>query len=360
MTTPFQWLMYAIFSELTRAGDPPGSLGARSGHPSTDRKPHDGSPLSATQSPDIYVKAAQAEARKVALPKACRKALVTDVAVVTLVSSSVGYPAGALALSASLEVLGSELRRIALVTPAVDGGVHELLRTAAWEVRLVNEIACHQMLGRRVSAERYDLGAAYAAKTAKWLSTCTKFHSWGLLELRKVIFLDADTLALRPIDSLAEHPSAFAAAPDTFPADQFNSGVMVLAPSRLTFEALLKWNAVNGTAEGGDQCLLNEFFAEWYYSAWDAEATGRLPWIFNVGAAHLSTYQTLARMQDRDEPSIAHFVGGESKPWAFMMLKLEGMADRVPENARRYCETTACAKAVAQKPSACLLSSRFF
>jgi glycogenin glucosyltransferase len=46
-----------------------------------------------------------------------------------------------------------------------------------------------------------------------------------------VIFLDADTLPLQPIDSLAEHPSAFAAAPDTFPADQFNSGVMVLRPN---------------------------------------------------------------------------------------------------------------------------------
>ena len=44
--------------------------------------------------------------------------------------------------------------------------------------------------------------------------TLTKFHVWGLTSMRKVIFLDADTLPLHEIDSLAEHPSDFAAAPD--------------------------------------------------------------------------------------------------------------------------------------------------
>ena len=107
-----------------------------------------------------------------------------------------------------------------------------------------------------MTADRYDLGAEYQAKRAKWLGTCTKFHAWALVEFRKLIFLDADTLVLRPIDDLLDHPSAFAAAPDTFPADQFNSGVMVIEPSRLLFDALLAWNRVNGTAEGGDQCLL--------------------------------------------------------------------------------------------------------
>ena len=34
----------------------------------------------------------------------------------TLISSNEGYPAGALAIAAALEVLESELRRIALVT----------------------------------------------------------------------------------------------------------------------------------------------------------------------------------------------------------------------------------------------------
>ena len=54
----------------------------------------------------------------------------------------------------------------------------------------------------------------------------------------------------------------------------------------------------------------------------------------NVGAAHYQGYKTLTRMQSRDEPTIAHFVGGESKPWGFLMAKFQGQADRVPPSVR--------------------------
>ena len=46
-------------------------------------------------------------------------------------------------------------------------------------------------------------------------------------------------------------------------------------------------------------------------------------------------FQTLARMQARDEPVVVHFVGGESKPWLFMVLRFQNMADRIPEGVRR-------------------------
>ena len=260
---------------------------------------------------------------------------MSELAVVTLITSNEGYPAGALAISAALEVLDSALRRIALVTPSVNAGIRELLHSAAWEVREVPELTCNQKLGDRVTADRYDLGAEYQAKRAKWLATCTKFHVWGLTFLKKAIFLDADTLVLRPIDSLVDHPSALAAAPDSFPADQFNSGVMVISPSQQTFDELVAWNRVNGTAEGGDQCLLNEFFSEWFYNAWDDDSAGKLPWIMNVGAAHHEAYRTLSRMQSRDETVIVHFVGGESKPWLFMMLKFQGQDAQIPPAVRR-------------------------
>lgn len=141
-------------------------------------------------------------------------------------------------------------------------------------------------------------------------------------------------MVIKPIDTLIDHPSAFAAAPDTFPADQFNSGVMVITPSPTVFDELLEWNRHNGTAEGGDQCLLNDFYSEWFYTAWDDAEVGRLPWIMNVAAASYESYRTLMRMQDRDEPTIAHFVGGESKPWTFMVLKFQQQAERIPPSVR--------------------------
>ena len=131
---------------------------------------------------------------------------------------------------------------------------------------------------------------------------------------------------------------ALAAYQSQFPADQFNSGVMVITPSAARFDELMRWNAVNGTAEGGDQCLLNEFFGEWYYSAWDEPEAGKLPWGMNLAAAHWAAYKTLAKMQARDEPVVAHFVGGEGKPWHFMVLKFQGHLDRVPPSHRRLLD----------------------
>ena len=136
--------------------------------------------------------------------------------------------------------LKDELRRIALVTQAVSSGIRELLHAAAWEVREVPEVPCNQVLGPHVTPDKYDLGPEYQQKRLKWRSTCTKFHAWKLTFLKKAIFLDADTLVLRPIDSLVDHPSSFAAAPDTFPADQFNSGVMVIEPDERRLASALQ------------------------------------------------------------------------------------------------------------------------
>jgi hypothetical protein len=114
---------------------------------------------------------------------------------------------------------------------------------------------------------------------------------------------------------------------------------MVIEPSNERFKALVQWNAVNGTAEGGDQCLLNEFYDDWFYNAWDAPDCGRLPQVMNVAAAHLGGIRTIARMQDRDEPAIAHFVGGEGKPWIWMVYKYQGLGDRIPEPVQKLSNT---------------------
>ena len=109
---------------------------------------------------------------------------------------------------------------------------------------------------------------------------------------------------------------------------------MVIKPSKSRFEQLLAWNRVNGTAEGGDQCLLNNFFDEWFYGAWDDPEAGCLPWIMNVAAASHEQFRTLSRMQSRDEPAVVHFVS-DGKPWLFMVMKFQGQAERIPVGVRR-------------------------
>ena len=71
----------------------------------------------------LAAKAGQVAASATALPDACARAPVRDQAVVTLITNNEGYPAGALAIAAALEVLDSQLRRIVLVTEDVSPGI---------------------------------------------------------------------------------------------------------------------------------------------------------------------------------------------------------------------------------------------
>ena len=109
----------------------------------------------------------------------------------------------------------------------------------------------------------------------------------------------------------------------------------MLTPSAARYAELVKWNAERGTAEGGDQCLLNDFFGEWFYASWDDKEQGRLPWMMNVPAASHATYRTLMRMQSRDEPAVVHFVGGEAKPWHLLVLRYQGREEEIPKGVRR-------------------------
>ena len=52
--------------------------------------------------------------------------------------------------------------------------------------------------------------------------------------------------------------------------------------------------------------------------------------MMNVPAASHATYRTLMRMQSRDEPTIAHFVSGQGKPWLYMVLRFQGQQSQIP------------------------------
>jgi len=56
--------------------------------------------------------------------------------------------------------------------------------------------------------------------------TFTKLHCWRLIQFKKGVFLDADTLVLRNIDDLFQREE-LSAAPDAGWPDCFNTGVFV-------------------------------------------------------------------------------------------------------------------------------------
>ncbi|XP_037818912.1 glycogenin-1 isoform X2 [Lucilia sericata] len=138
--------------------------------------------------------------------------------------------------------------------------------------------------------------------------TFTKLHCWRLVQFEKCVFLDSDTLVLQNCDELFEREE-FSAAPDVSWPDCFNSGVFVYKPSQETFDKIVEFGLKNGSFDGGDQGLLNQYFADWATS----DLKKRLPFLYNV-TAYASYCYLPAFKQFRDKIKILHFAG-KMKPW---------------------------------------------
>lgn len=138
----------------------------------------------------------------------------------------------------------------------------------------------------------------------------SKIHLWNLTQFKKVVFLDADTLPLKSLDSLfEEYPLdssiPIAASPDIGWPDIFNSGVFVTIPSSATFQNLISRAKAGLSFDGGDQGLLNQYFENRWH---------RLPFTYNVTPS--ASYQyTPAYQHFKDNVNVVHFIGS-NKPWS--------------------------------------------
>lgn len=248
-------------------------------------------------------------------------------AVVTLITSNDGYVSGALALAASLDAVGSTLDRVAMVTSEVDASMRATLG-ALWEVMPVEAIPCNHKMSDSITPDRFDLSSeTYKAGIAKWRHTCTKFAAFTLEAYDRVIFMDADTIAVGPVDDAlyAYSNATLAAAPETFPPDTFNSGFLVLTPSLATLRELLEANNVVGSSEGGDQGVLNNgYCAHWFTAAPDDARCGKVPFIYNVNAVNYAPYKALREMQSQRPPAVIHYVSS-NKPWKHLAAELSGV-----------------------------------
>eukprot|EP00607_Mallomonas_marina_P003720 CAMPEP_0182427704 /NCGR_PEP_ID=MMETSP1167-20130531/18999_1 /TAXON_ID=2988 /ORGANISM="Mallomonas Sp, Strain CCMP3275" /LENGTH=389 /DNA_ID=CAMNT_0024610135 /DNA_START=100 /DNA_END=1269 /DNA_ORIENTATION=+ len=249
-------------------------------------------------------------------------------AVITLVTGkNSGYVSGAVALGQSLKQIGSKMTRIVMVTPEVDEGSRESMLRVFDRVVEVEPVYCNHKMDPSITPDRFDLsGANYQAGIKRWQSTCTKFRAWEFVEYDRVVFMDSDTLVVNPIDDvLYEFGEAeFLAAPEAFPPDNFNSGFMVITPSKETFSRLLEINEEVGSAEGGDQGVFNNGFCpNWFYADSTDKKCGRIPWIFNVEAANFPEYNTLRQMSGLRLPCVVHFVS-DGKPWKVLATDYVG------------------------------------
>jgi alpha-N-acetylglucosamine transferase len=190
-------------------------------------------------------------------------------AYVTLVTNA-DYLPGVRALVNSIARTGTTVDVVVLHTGGVDAT--ELVSLAAKGARLA---ACDLL----PTSEAFN--AAHARSEIHGRNPFTKggkppFHTpldnfaklrlWQL-PYERVVFLDADTIVLKPIDRLFDYPE-FSAAPNVYEslADfrRLNSGVFTARPSAGTFAAMLaRLDAPGAFWKRTDQTFLEAFFPDW-------------------------------------------------------------------------------------------------
>ncbi|KAF2257751.1 nucleotide-diphospho-sugar transferase, partial [Lojkania enalia] len=133
----------------------------------------------------------------------------------------------------------------------------------------------------------------------------TKIALWRQTRFRKIVYLDADVVALRNMDELFTLDASFAAVPDVGWPDAFNTGVMVLAPNMGDYWALQTMAAAGDSFDGADQGLLNQYFENrnWH----------RLPFTYNTTPNAQYQWEPAYRYYKRDISAV-HFIG-KDKPW---------------------------------------------
>lgn len=141
----------------------------------------------------------------------------------------------------------------------------------------------------------------------------TKLAIWSLTGFQKIVYIDADCLILENIDELFER-EAPAFAPDVFPPDRFNAGVMVIEPNRDIFETMLDKMQTLKSYDQGDTGFLNAFFSDWF--SWPAER--RLEFRYNaLRTMYWFTHQNPGYWEEVKPIKVLHFCSSP-KPWEKM------------------------------------------
>lgn len=215
---------------------------------------------------------------------------------VTLATTD-SYAAGALVLARSLRQANTVAELVCLVSNSISEGTRMRLESEFDEVVVVDVLNSNNdaML---TLLKRPELGV-----------TLTKLHCWKLTQYQKMVFLDADTLVIQNVDDLFQRDEISAVADCGWPSC-FNSGVFVFKPSIDTFNDLIEFAKNEGSFDGGDQGLLNDFFSDWSTKSIDRI----LPFGYNVHAAATYAYVPAFR-RFKDQVKVVHFLGS-TKPWS--------------------------------------------
>jgi glycogenin glucosyltransferase len=222
----------------------------------------------------------------------------------TLITSNDFLP-GLQVMLHSLIKTKTELRIIVLLTPEVTESSRDKLSSmkamgSSGKLVEIIEVPAIPNPNAKVHVEGW-INAGY-----------TKLHIFNLTQFSKIVYIDADVLVLKNVDELFDRPG-LSAAPDVFPPDKLNAGVMVVEPSASIFEEMMAQIETLTSHDGGDTGFLNSFFPDWF--TWDS--SHRLPFKYNAQRTmHWLTYKGNPGYWNIVRPiSILHF-SSNPKPWS--------------------------------------------
>lgn len=247
-------------------------------------------------------------------------------AYVTVLHSSEAYVCGAIALAQSIIQSNSTKELVLLADDYISAKSLEGLKAAGWKIKRIKRIR-----------------SPHAPKDAYNEWNYSKLRIWQLLEYDKVIFIDSDFIVLRNLDEFFVYPQLSAVGNDGY---RFNSGLMLVEPSKCTFQTLMRKRFTVASYNGGDQGFLNEVFTWWH--RWP----GRVNFLKFFGDANDLRGSIPTNLYT------IHYLG--VKPWMcyqdydcnWDMLGFQKFAsdlahqkwwqvyEAMPENLRPYCELT--------------------
>ncbi|KAI3447388.1 hypothetical protein Pfo_004053 [Paulownia fortunei] len=247
-------------------------------------------------------------------------------AYVTVLHSSEAYVCGAIVLAQSIILSNSTKDLVLLADDHMSPKSLEGLRSAGWKIKRIQRIR-----------------SPHSKKHAYNEWNYSKLRIWQLREYDKVMFIDSDLIVTRNLDEVFIYPQLSAVENDKH---IFNSGLMLVEPSKCTFKTLMKKRLVVGSYNGGDQGFLNEMFPWWH----------RLPAKLN----HLKFFSSVRDYTHQIPHDVytVHYLG--LKPWMCYKDydcnwdKLESQRfasdsanemwwhvyDNMPRKLRQYCSLT--------------------
>lgn len=234
-----------------------------------------------------------------------------------------------------LRVLGQSLREtstgadlVALVAGEVSQGTLNVIQDDGWIVRRSNIVS---------NPTRWHPG--------KFSGVYTKLLVFGEEEYQQIVFLDADTIAVKNIDSLFLCDGFCAVLRHS---ERFNTGVMAIKTNAAWMDDMLARIQDVPSYTGGDQGFLNEYLNTFtcapmfypekgaYLSEYESnqnlcnasykhqvEHMGRLPTTYNADLGLFVMNSNRWALYEKD-PKVIHYTLGPVKPWQWWSLWVLG------------------------------------